>query len=364
MTLEEAVTVDEVKMTDVVVKKETMKTETAEEVYEDCTPSVIKDIGTITVFFRGRGFGFIKPEKEGEEEIMVRWEDVVTDDPFPYIKKGTEVEYVSAKGDYGKRMAKEVTLKGGMKIPLFTKPNDREVNNEITYKGTVEVYKVWKGYGFIKPDVEITWKELTSSDGLFFSKVAVVSATPRKRGFRFKLQKGTRISFKVYKDKKGLGACEVKNEDETPIEQESKETRVKKFEEEQSKKRKLAEANAEMNPPKRVKTKEELIKERQIDEDMKVYCGKVRRYRPKKGFGFIMPDHPIEFKGLNTQKPGVFVRKEDIWCDSEEVGLKKGIGAYGIRNFDDTAIIYVPEKKVDLKEIEPKTEPSKEILPE
>jgi len=134
---------------------------------------------------------------------MVRWEDVVTDDPFPYIKKGTEVEYVSAKGDYGKRMAKEVTLKGGMKIPLFTKPNDREVNNEITYKGTVEVYKVWKGYGFIKPDEEITWKELTSSGGLFFSKVAVVAANPRERGFRFNCKRELESLLRFTRIRKG-----------------------------------------------------------------------------------------------------------------------------------------------------------------
>jgi len=347
--------------------KQTIKdTETAENVERSTDSGVPKLKGTILAFFRGRGFGFIRPEQDEEEEedeaekkkrdVMVHGEDVVTDDPFPYMKKGTKVEYILTN-ENGKLQAREVTLAGGAKIPVFTKPyEDREVNKEHTYKGSVAFYNVWRGWGMLKLDEDITWKETTTSrGGLFFSKEGILTATPIKRGYRLKLQKGSRVAFKIYKDKKGLGACELKNEDETPIELETKEARRKKVEEENSKKRKLADGE-DGNPEKKAKTIEQMLAERQIDEEEKTYIGKVKFYKPTKKFGFIIPDKSIEWKGEHCKR--VFVREEDIVCFTQEIGLIKGsqvkfhiykdsrgIGAYDIRNMDDTPIEFEPQKK-------------------
>jgi len=325
---------------------------------------------------------------------MVRWEDVVTDDPYPYIKKGTEVEYFSADGDHGKLTAKRVTLVGGAKIPVFTKPhNDREVNNEDIYTGAIDSYKRWKGFGFLKLDEEITWKDTTTSGNLFFSKVEIFTATPRKRGYRFAMQKGDRVSFKIYKDKKGIGACQIKKEDGTPIEQESIEESRKK-DKEQNRKRKLAEGGGGTNAAKKAKTaegnvgngnanveykpmtQEELKAERQIDKKERVFTGRVKKWKTKQKFGYIIPSTRIEFLGMNTKR-GIFAGKDDIICFSEEVGLNKGskvkfliyknsrgLGAYDIRNIDDTPIFYQPVKKIETEKKEPKITAVEEPEPE
>jgi len=348
------------------VKTTAKETQTGEKAEKGSKSGVPKLKGTIRAFFRGRGFGFIRPvrdeeEEENEEEekkreVIVHWEDVETDDPFPYIKKGTKVEYLLTHDDDGKLVAKGVTLEGGKKIPVFTKPyEDREVNKEDTYKGTVAFYNVWRAWGMLNPDEEITWKDKTTKGGLFFSKQGISTATPMKRGYRAKVQKGLRVSYKVYKDKKGLGACELKNEDETPIELETIEERRKKIEEENSKKRKYVEGD-DSNPTKKAKTIEQMLKERKIDKQETTYIGKVKFYKPSKKFGFIIPNKSIEYKGRHWKR--VFVREEDIVCFTQKIGLIKGsevkfqiykdsrgVGAHDIRNLDDTPIEFEPETK-------------------
>merc|ERR1712061_227992 len=70
-----------------------------------------------------------------------------------------------------------------------------------------------------------------------------------------------RVSFKVYKDKKGLGACEIQNEDQTPIEGEPR-----KEKQGGGRKRKRKGGDGNKKAKKKVKkTKEQLIEEREID---------------------------------------------------------------------------------------------------
>jgi len=104
------------------------------------------------------------------------------------------------------------------------------------------------------------------------------------------------------------------------------------------------------------KTKEELLKEREIDEEETIYTGTVKFYLSNQDYGFISIDEDIEFKGL-TAKGRIYVSKDDIVCCSEEVGLNKnskvifklykdsmGIGAYEVQNEDGTPIIF--ERKI------------------
>jgi len=321
--------------------------------------------GVIVRFFRGRGFGFIKPV-EGGDEVFVHWNDLVTDDHWPFVEKGTEVEYELVKNE-DEYAANNVTLANGEKIPVFTKAyEDREVNEDDIFTGAVKFFDGRKGFGFIKPDEEIAWNSASSGDGIFFSRDALV-ATGAGKGMMLRVKDGLRVSFKVYKDKKGLGACEVQNEDETPLECEQRKDNLKK-----GKKRKRQGGDKKRSKKAKVKakTKEELIEEREVDEDENIYTGTVKYYKLDREFGFITIAEEITFKDL-TVKEKIYVMKEDIVCDSDEVGLtaesevmfkiykdSKGLGACEVMNADGTAIEYCPESKET--EVEMTKEPSPE----
>jgi len=322
--------------------------------------------GTIVRFFRGRGFGFIKPE-EGSKEVFVHWEDLVTDDPWPYVEKGTEVEFHMNEDD-GKCSAKNVTLAGGEEIPAFTKPyEDREVNEDEVFVGAIKFFDGRKGFGFVEPDQEISWGEVNAGEGLFFKRDSFLTINAGK-GMMLKIPDGMRVSFKVYKDKKGLGACEIQKEDQTPIEGEP---RIEKKNGGRKRKRKGAKGNKKA-AKKVKKTKEELIEEREIDEEETTYLGTVKYYKPEKEFGFITIAEDITFKDI-TVKEKIFVMKEDIVCYADQVDLtadsevmfkiykdSKGLGACEVMNADGTPITGKEDNEAEAEMAkEPSPEPTK-----
>jgi len=209
--------------------------------------------------------------------------------------------------------------------------------------------------------------DITTEGSLYFSKAGIFVETRRKGGYRFKLSRGKRVCFKVYKDHNGLGAYDIRKLDGTPIEQESIEE-CRKIREEQ-RKRELDENSG--NAAKKAKidsgtdsTTAE-VDGRQIDKAEKVFAGRVKKWKKKQKFGIIIPDQRIEFMGMDSKR-GVFVREDDIVCSSEEVGLEKGsivkfqiykdprgIGAYDVRGIDDMPIEYQPVNKVESASNEP-----------
>jgi len=104
------------------------------------------------------------------------------------------------------------------------------------------------------------------------------------------------------------------------------------------------------------KSKEELLKEREVDEEGKLYRGTVKFFLTAQSYGFITPDEKeINFKGL-TAKGRIYVAKDDIVCYSQEIGLNAkskvvfklykdsmGMGAYEVTGEDGSPIIYEPK---------------------
>merc|ERR1719320_149219 len=132
---------------------------------------------------------------------------------------GTEVEFnVVEDEDKGKSCAHNVTLVGGEKINIHH--DDREINEEMLYTGTVKFFDGWKGFGYIVPEEDIEWKgetassENTEKGGLYVTREDIITAEDSPP----KLNYDTKVQFQVYKDKNGLGACKVHNADGTPYE--------------------------------------------------------------------------------------------------------------------------------------------------
>merc|ERR1719447_2200545 len=117
------------------------------------------------------------------------------------------------KTDKGNK-AEKVKLPGGKKITC--ERDDREVDEETIYTGTVKFFAGQNGFGFIIPDEEIEFKgETVTTDaeaeegGLYVAREDIIFA----EGSAPNLNYGTKVQFQVYKSDKGLGACRVQNED-------------------------------------------------------------------------------------------------------------------------------------------------------
>merc|ERR1719204_1728354 len=123
-----------------------------------------------------------------------------------------------AKTDKGNK-AEKVKLPGGKKVTY--ERDDREVDEETIYTGTVKFFAGQNGFGFIIPDEEIEFKDVTvttdaeaEEGGLYVAREDIIFA----EGSAPNLNYGTKVQFQVYKSDKGLGACQVQNEDGTAYE--------------------------------------------------------------------------------------------------------------------------------------------------
>merc|ERR1712096_55141 len=139
------------------------------------------------------------------------------DGSWPVLQNGAEVEFIlNEKNDKGKRAAEKVTKAGGGKI--VNKEDDRDIDEETIYTGTVKFFDGRKGFGFITPDEEIEYGGQTASNddegGVYVAREDIIAVEDGAAC----LNDETKVQFQVYKGKNGLGACMVQNEDGTPYE--------------------------------------------------------------------------------------------------------------------------------------------------
>merc|ERR1719474_56185 len=118
-----------------------------------------------------------------------------------------------AKTDKGNK-AEKVKLPGGKKITA--ERDDREIDEETIYTGTVKFFAGQQGFGFIIPDEEIEFMGVTvttdteaEEGGLYVGREDIIFAEDSAPNLNY----GTKVQFQVYKSDKGLGACRVLNED-------------------------------------------------------------------------------------------------------------------------------------------------------
>merc|ERR1719295_1208193 len=123
------------------------------------------------------------------------------------------------KSDAKGARAEKVKLAGGKKVTC--ERDDREVDEETIYTGTVKFFAGKDGYGFIIPDEDIEFMDETVSNdaeaeegGLYVAREDIIFAEDSATNLNY----GTKVQFQVYKNEKGLGACQVQNEDGTAYE--------------------------------------------------------------------------------------------------------------------------------------------------
>merc|ERR1719233_2252482 len=105
----------------------------------------------LTIRKMSKGFGFIQPKGAGEKQVFAHWKEIHTDEQWPVLQKGAEVEFIlNESDDKGKRSAEKITEKGGGKIT--NQEDDRDFDEENIYTGTVNFFDGYKGFGFITPD--------------------------------------------------------------------------------------------------------------------------------------------------------------------------------------------------------------------
>merc|ERR1712083_935598 len=162
-----------------------------------------KTQGIVVRFDRRKGFGFIQPKGAGEKQVFVHWREIETDEQWPVLQKGAEVEFIlNEKDDKGKRSAEKVTEIGGGKIS--NQEDDRDIDEDNIYTGTVNFFDGYKGFGFITPDEEIEYggETATATDdgGVYVAREDIIIAEDSDA----RLNDGSKVQFQVFKNKNGF----------------------------------------------------------------------------------------------------------------------------------------------------------------
>merc|ERR1712083_834925 len=161
-----------------------------------------------------------------------------TDEQWPVLENGAEVQFIlNEKDDKGKRRAEKVTRVGGGKIK--NKEDERDIDEETIYTGTVKFFDSRKGFGFIIPDEEIEYAGQTATTsfedgGVYVAREDIIIAEDSDA----RLNPDTKVQFQVYKGKTSMGACMVQSEDGTPYEYKRSTKRKRKTNDEANKKAK------------------------------------------------------------------------------------------------------------------------------
>eukprot|EP00928_Gymnodinium_smaydae_P056184 TRINITY_DN3960_c0_g1_i3.p1 TRINITY_DN3960_c0_g1~~TRINITY_DN3960_c0_g1_i3.p1 ORF type:complete len:927 (-),score=157.34 TRINITY_DN3960_c0_g1_i3:228-2942(-) len=116
--------------------------------------------GTVEVFYKWRGFGWISLDEKGvvpNDSLFVQWNNIQTEDRYPYLEKGMQVEFGIMKWREEKAamslMAKFVTIPGGATVALQDADDERSKtffgSSTSRYKGKLDWYSPKSGLGWV-----------------------------------------------------------------------------------------------------------------------------------------------------------------------------------------------------------------------
>jgi cold shock CspA family protein len=156
-----------------------------------------KQNGTVKNFNSKRGFGFITPDKGGDD-VFCHWEAIQTDERWPKLEKDQKVTFSVEYDENGKAKAANVTKAGGGKITAGT---DTKTYGDFRYPGTVKWFRGWTGkeggFGFITLNMEATVGDETLAEGdeIYVSREELLAENPQNP----KICGGMEVEFLVAK---------------------------------------------------------------------------------------------------------------------------------------------------------------------
>jgi len=180
--------------------------------------------GQLQFFSPKRGFGWLTMDdgyaltEPVPKELRVDLPEVNAGGRQPPGMKDVAVEFGIVKTRKGGYKGYNMTLPGG--IPMTQEGLEhRVVLGSRTFTGTVEMYLWRKGFGFIKatqgqafpPNVVAKMKQMQEESAKRGKTMNEGALYFRKDDINFGVQvdQGQQVSFKVYTDDKGVGACEI-----------------------------------------------------------------------------------------------------------------------------------------------------------
>jgi len=122
-------------------------------------------IGTVSFYHKWKGYGFIDASQKGVipgDKVFVHWRNLQSDDRFPILAKGIEVEFGLEvfrdwkHGNVATLRAKHVTMVGGINISVQDDLDAQEKSfvggQHLRYTGTLKFFTPKHGFGYVVMD--------------------------------------------------------------------------------------------------------------------------------------------------------------------------------------------------------------------
>lgn len=121
--------------------------------------------GTVNFYHKWKGYGFVEVAQKGvvpNDRLFIHWRNIQSDDRFPFLVKGLEVEFglVKQQDKFNWNVttvrAKEVTLVGGTNIAMQDDVDAQEKTfvggQHLRYTGTLKFFHPRPGFGYVVMD--------------------------------------------------------------------------------------------------------------------------------------------------------------------------------------------------------------------
>jgi cold shock CspA family protein len=172
----------------------------------------------VSFYHKWKGYGFIDVTQKGvvpQDRLFVHWRNIQSDDRYPFLVKGVEVEFgvqkFQDKFNWGVTTlrAKEVSLVGGTNIAMQDDVDAQEKEfvggQHLRYTGTLKFFAPGRGFGYVTmdqgydvpPDVPIELKVETVEVNASGQRPMPMRDLPVEFGI-YKRPKGALSTFLVY----------------------------------------------------------------------------------------------------------------------------------------------------------------------